>query len=279
MQGDHATLLQTLTRMQQFLSDNRDAVSSFITPPLLDRFARAREELREHELVQEVRATGDPSETLDRRQRQESLVRSIRVLQSVARLAGVSIPALAAFGTKSPPRAGARLVTHARALAAAAEPIEATLVAAGAPPGFIADLWAEADSLQQSLDGFANRRTRRAATTAGLRAEAREARAIVRVMNTLMVAHLTDAKLLGAWASASGIRAIGLSEGRAGSRSLAAAPPLRMLPPAAVSDAETPLLPTPEAADQPSPALAPTPEGLLKRFAKVFAQRPGQKAG
>ena len=280
MQGDHATLLQTLTQVHQFLDGNRDAVAGFITPTLLDRFARAREEMREHELVQEVRATADPSDTLSRRQRQTRLLRSIRVLRSVARLAGVSIPALAAFGTKSPPRAGARLVTHARALAAAAEPLEAALAAAGAPPGFIADLWAEADSLEQSLEGFANSRAHRAATRAGLREEAREARAIVRLLNELISSHLTDAKLLGAWQSASGMRAIGVSQGGAGSRSLAAAPQLRMLPTAPVGDADMRLLPTPEAADQPPPASdSPTPERLLKRLAKVFAQRPEQKAG
>jgi hypothetical protein len=279
MQGDHAALLKTLHRVQQLLDDSRHLLADFITPTLFANVAATRERLREHESAQDAHSVQWRLDTAAGNRRRAELLLLLRAIQITARERSLAIPELAPLSEKSPPRAARQLVTRARAIATAAEQHERALLAGGLDPGFIARVRAAADALEMAIDASGRSRTLRAAATAGVKAEARNARTLLRLLDTLVRVNVSDPVLLAAWDSASHVDAVRTLAAADEIPAIAPPPQLRALPAGPAFDADAPALAAPPIADQVAALASPPPERWLKRLARTFAPRSDDTTG
>lgn len=102
---------------------------------------------------------------------------------------------------------GARLSAAAHDMANAAEKYTDLFVQEGLPSDFVASLRAASDELDHSIDARGQSRGQRAGATVGLKAETKRARALIRVLDSLVRPKLgTDDELLREWHFASHVQ-------------------------------------------------------------------------
>ena len=132
-----------------------------------------------------------------RRQHMRPVVRIIKAkLPDVTELSAVRLPP---FGSNS-----TALATSARELATAVEPYAAVFVEAGLPADFLDRIRAAADLLVQTVNGKGSHRVGRTGATDGLDKAVSKARKVVRVIDALVRAHLTEEDpLVTEWRNAS----------------------------------------------------------------------------
>jgi len=207
MRNEQNAVLASLRRAQQFLDTNSDvlAVVNKSTRKQLDDVVT---QLSELSIAQDGSARGSKGETSRQRSLRLALRRNYMVpIAELAKLKLRDVPEFAALMLPPASATAQRAVAAAYAMADAATPHAQALIDNGLPTTFADDLRTAAAAVSQSILGRSKHQGRRAGATAGLAAEEKRGRAIVRVLNALIMAHIgNDAKLLAEWTAAKIVR-------------------------------------------------------------------------
>ena len=131
----------------------------------------------------------------------------MRPIAEIARRKLASVPEFKALSLPPFHITTTRLITAAQAMAHAAEPYTATFIGVGLAPDFIARVLAAVDELTQTLATRKQHVASQVGATAGLSAEAREARSIVRLLDSLVRPRIRSNPVLYAnWIAATRFR-------------------------------------------------------------------------
>ena len=156
-------------------------------------------QLSDLSIAQDGSARGSKGETA----RQRSLRLALRrYMVPIAALAKLELPDVPEFAALMLPPANAtaqHAVTAAYAMADAATPHMQAFIDNGMPTTFADDLRTAAAAVSESIVGRSKHQGRRAGATAGLAAEEKRGRAIVRVLNALIMAQIGNDAMLIAW--------------------------------------------------------------------------------
>src|SRR5689334_18237723 len=207
MYGKSEAVFGALRRMQQFLDDNPETL-------VLVNQSGARKELDDavtrmaaHAVDQVAGRRTSEGETA----KQASLRQTLRYdhMQPIAVIAGQRLREQPEFKLlRLPPWnvKGIALTTAARDMANAAEKYTDLFVQRGLAPDFVAQLRTAADQLDQSLGLRDQSQGQRTGATEGLRTETTKARAIIRLLESLVMPKLgTNDELIREWRFASHI--------------------------------------------------------------------------
>ena len=235
----------SLRRAQQFLEANSTVLSG-VNPTARKELDGLIAELTILSIAQDSGARGSKGET----SRQHALRLALRgnhmaPIAEVARYKLQSVPEFAAL-TLPPANISAQsIVASAVAMADAATPHAETFTDSGLSPTFLDDLRTAAAAVSDSIVDRSHHQGRRNGATAGLAATEKRGRAMLRVLNALILAQIGEsAQLRREWATA---RAVQQKPGRAaGAHATAPTPTPALVPTPA--PAETPSAPIPVAA-------------------------------
>jgi hypothetical protein len=206
MRYEQNAVLISLRRVQQFLNDNSAELGA-LNP-------RAREELNaivEQLTALSVAQISDTHAGRGETARMHMLRLALRHhhMAPIAHMAKYKLqrsPEFAAL-TMPPVTVNAEgLVVSARSMAEAATPHAQTFIDSGLSPTFLAELLDAAQALSDSIVERGNLRGRRTGATAGLAAAEKRGRAMLRVLNALVLAQIgDDARLQREWATATAV--------------------------------------------------------------------------
>ena len=207
MRYQQNAVLTSLRRAQQFFDDNGAKLGA-INPTAVKELAAVIEELSTLAVSQESGARGSKGET--------SRNRSLRValrqdhMAPIAAVAKYKLPTVPEFAALTLPPAtlsAQSLVASATAMADAATPHLQTFVDSGLSTTFLDDLRTAAKAVNDSIVERGNQQGRRNGATAGLAATEKRGRAILRVLNALVLAQVRDdAQLRRQWTTARAVQ-------------------------------------------------------------------------
>ena len=207
MRYQQNAVLTSLRRAQQFFDDNSAKLGA-INPTAVKELGAVIEELSTLAVSQESGARGSKGET--------SRNRSLRValredhMAPIAAVAKYKLPTVPEFAALTLPPAtlsAQSLVASATAMADAATPHLQTFVDNGLSTTFLDDLRAAAKAVNDSIVERGNQQGRRNGATAGLAAAEKRGRAILRVLNALVLAQVRDdAQLRRQWTTARAVQ-------------------------------------------------------------------------
>ena len=201
-------VLETLRRMQRFLDDNDTTLGAVNHSRARLRLDERVAQIEAHAIAQVAGRRTSEGET----EKQRSLRLALRFdhMRPIAVIAGEKLREQPEFKLLRLPRwkvRGPALTAAARDMANAAEQYLDLFVDEGLPPEFVAELRRAVDRLDESIDLRGQSRGQRAGATAGLKAETKRARALIRVLDSLVRPKLgTNDELLREWQVACHIR-------------------------------------------------------------------------
>jgi hypothetical protein len=207
MRNKQSAVLESLRRAQQFLDTNGDVLAP-VNKSTRKQLDDVVSQLSDLSVEQDSGARGSKGETA--RQRALRLALRRNYMAPIAELAKLNLRGVPEFAALMLPPASAttqRTVAAAYAMADAATEHAPVFVDNGLPETFAADLRTAAAAVTASITGRGMQQGRRSGATAGLVAEERRGRAILRVLNALVLAHIgTNAQLLAGWNAAKAVR-------------------------------------------------------------------------
>lgn len=207
MRNEQIAVLASLRRSQQFLDahvDVLDAVNKSSRKQLDDVVTQ----LSDLSVAQESGTRASKGETA----RQRSLLLALRrnYMTPVAELAKLKlreVPEFAALMLPPSDSTAQRVVAAAYSMADAAGAHADILIGDGLPATFADDLRSAAAAVSDSLSDRGEHQGRRVGATAGLIAEDKRGRAMLRVLNALVMARIgSDPQLVAEWGSAKVVR-------------------------------------------------------------------------
>lgn len=207
MRNEQNAVLASLARAQQFLDAN-SAVLDAVNKSTRKQLDDVATQLSDLSIAQDSGARGSKGETA--RQRALRLALRRNYMSPVAELAKLKLRDVPEFAALMLPSANAtpqRSVAAAYAMADAATAHAQTLIDNGLPTTFADDLRTAAAAVTESIAGRSKHQGRRTGATAGLASEEKRGRAILRVLNALIMAHIgSDPQLLAEWTVAKAVR-------------------------------------------------------------------------
>jgi hypothetical protein len=247
---EQGKLVEALDRVEDFLEKNAELMSTIISSVAHQNFSASRARMEEHLTAQNEHTRGITSTVASKQTLRDRLVR--KHMRPIAIIARAQLPEVQEFGALSDTRgteSDLALATAALGMSRAAKLHEATFIAAGLAPDFIAQLVAAAEALKAGITDKGQTAALRNAATAGLAQEARVARTNLRLIDTLIRASVTDKALLAEWRA---IRRV----------AVAATSPREVEDPAVPGPSPTPEpvpVPTPDPTPIPTPGPVATP--------------------
>jgi hypothetical protein len=210
VKSTHAKLIEALTRVEDFLEENRPVMESAITPVAHQQFSASRAAMEQHMTLQDSWSRGRRHMVAAKRTLRERLIRKhMRPIGVVARTQLAQIEDLAAL---VPPRRNKQftgLVAAGYGMAEAARRHEATFLAAGLPTDFLEKLVRATDALKDAISLGGQNLARQTRATAGLTKAGRTARDTLRVLDSLVRAAVEkDDVLLDQWTTISRVVAV-----------------------------------------------------------------------
>jgi hypothetical protein len=228
MKSREAQLIDTLTRVAEFLEKNHAVVDGVIPLAARENFFKARARVTQHMRLQDAFTRGLHTNVGAKRVLRDDLIREHLLPISV--VARTCLPAAGENSAFRLPKATRKFLVYVAAgygMAEAAKPHEPTLLAAGLPADFIARLVAATELLDRSLSAKGETVSLRAEATAGLTKDGRAARRALRILDVLVRAAIKeDNTLLDRWANASRVAKVAVSATPVGEE-----PPGGSLPP------------------------------------------------
>jgi len=208
MLADQGAVFETLRQMRRFLDDNTSTLDVVI-------LSRAREHL--DETVERISAlavdqVGGGRTAQGETAKQAALRLDLRYyhMQPIALIAGHALREKPEFTSLELPRfkvRGRRLITAARDMANAAEQYTELFVDEGLRPDFVAKLRAATDRLEESMVARDQSNGQRAGATAGLKAEAKRGRMLIKLLDSLVRPQLgVNDALIREWEVASHVQ-------------------------------------------------------------------------
>jgi hypothetical protein len=226
----------TLVNVQRFLDANAEALGPVNSSGARKALDDAIASLTGHSVAQTEHTIGSTGET--RKQRTLRLALRRQFLGPIARVAAANlgeVPDIVTFRLPSNNVRGSALVDVANGIANAAAAYAATFIAAGLKPDFLDGLRAMAHSLETSLGGRTDHRTKRRGSTIALASESSNGRKALRLLDAAIQQQLPDnPQLLAEWAS---IKRVPQKPGVVQSASATSVAPITT-PPAAASPAQ-----------------------------------------
>ena len=203
MRARQGSVLETLRRVQGFLDANDGLFGALNKSGARTTLDRAIAQLTSHAVDQDAGRVNSKGETARQRALRLSLRQAhMRAIAAVARAKLRDVPEFQALELPDARMTSARLIAAAGSMAEAATKHEQVFVDAGLPSDFIAALLGAADAVKGSIDGRAQNRGRRVGATAGLAAEEKQGRNVVKVLDALVVPALgTNDSLIAEWRS------------------------------------------------------------------------------
>ncbi len=207
MRNEQNAVLASLRRAQQVLDTHADRLSpvNTSTRTQLDDVVTQLSTLA---ITQDGGARGSKGETARQHALQLALRRNYMApIAELARLKLREVPEFAALTLPSADVNPQRLVAAAYAMADAASTHAPVLVGNGLPATFADDLRAAAAALSDSVLERSKYQGSRVGATAGLIAEEKRGRSLLKVLNALIMAHVgNDAQVMAEWTVAKAVR-------------------------------------------------------------------------
>lgn len=207
MRYQQNAVLSSLRRAQQFLEAN-SAVLNGVNPTARKELDDVVAQLTTLSVAQDSGARGSKGET----SRQRALRNTLRQnhMAPIAEVAKYKLHAVPEFAALMLPPANISAqsdVASAFAMADAATPHGQTFTDSGLSPAFLDDLRTAATAVSDSIVDRSNHQGRRNGATAGLAATEKRGRAMLRVLNALILARIGDsAQLRREWATAKAVQ-------------------------------------------------------------------------
>jgi hypothetical protein len=256
LQSTHATVLNTLTRVQRFLDVNGAALGSINQSgyrAILDDVVTT---LNAHAVTQTSSKRMAAAVVAKERVLRNALkLNHMRPVSAVAAAQLRQVPEFLAL--KMPPvtSTSRTLIAWAGAMGTAARAYVKTFVDAGLPPDFLAQMQAAAETLNSAITSRGATNAAQRGASAGLDAESQRGRSAVKVLDSLVEPLIAgDVSLLSQWKSA---KRFGRRAGTVADTSLDAASSGTASIPEPTTSAPTPT-PTPSQPDAPNPPTATT---------------------
>ena len=208
MHVQQGVVLETLRGIQRFRDDNVGILGAAIPLGAQKRLDETVTRMSEHAVDQIGGRRVAEGETA----KQRSLSGELRYyhMQPIALVASQELREKPEFTLLRLPRykvRGTRLTTAARDMANAAEKYTQLFVDGGLRSDFVAQLRAAADRLDESLAARGQSQGQRAGATAGLKAETKKARVLIKLLDSLVRPALgTNDALIREWESVSHVR-------------------------------------------------------------------------
>ncbi|HEY4304671.1 MAG TPA: hypothetical protein VGM82_09400 [Gemmatimonadaceae bacterium] len=192
MRYQQSAVLTSLRRAKQFIDDNTAALGG-VNPTVIKELGDVLGHLDGLAVEQRAGTQGSKGET----SRNQSLRATLRQKQmapiaQIARYKLQSVPEFSALTLPSASIGTEALVAAAMAMADAATPHAQAFIDGGLFPTFIDDLRNAATTLKESIAARGTYGGRRSGATAGLAATEKKGRAILRVLDTLVLAQAGD---------------------------------------------------------------------------------------
>jgi hypothetical protein len=207
MRNGQNAVLASLRRSQQFLDVNADSLGA-VNTSTRKQLDDVVTQLSNLSISQEGSTRGSKGETA--RLHASLLALRRNYMAPIAELAKLKLRDVPEFAALMLPPANAtadRAVAAAYAMADAATEHAPVLLENGLPTTFADDLRTAAAAVSASTVGRSAHQGRRSGATAGLAAEERRGRAILRVLNALIMARVgSDAQLVAEWTTAKAVR-------------------------------------------------------------------------
>ena len=203
MNFQQSHVLETLRQVQVFLDDNAAVVGPTIASSRksLDDVVT---QLSAHATAQESGNIASRGETARQRVLRSSLRRDhMRPIAEVAKQKLRDVPEFHALTMPPSSATSAQLVARASAMANAAQSYAQVFMDVGLPEGFVADLNSTAGEVAKSIDERKQHAGKRAGATAGIRAEEKRGRSMLRLVDALILPRLgSNDALIAEWKSA-----------------------------------------------------------------------------
>jgi hypothetical protein len=202
MDSRQGNLIGALDQIEKFLATNDELMGQVLPPPTRERFSALREQLVRHMKSQAGSGRVAKARTETKTQLRDELIdRHMRPIVMMARVEITTSPRPAAF--RLPPRRSrfSGVVAAGYGLAEAVKEYEATFVAAGLRPGFVARLVAATDALRDISSARAQTTAARTGATAALVREGQRARRYLRLLDSILRSELAAGSVvLDEWA-------------------------------------------------------------------------------
>jgi hypothetical protein len=200
MRSRQGAVLESLRRVQAFLDRNGEVLEPVIKSTGT-QLAEVVDQLTRLAVRQDGGTRGGQGETAKQRGLRTTLrVSHMRPIAEVAKLRLREVPDFHALTMPLSNASTQRLITAANAMADAAAPHAAVLVENGLPADFLAQLRAAAEAVISSIAGRSTHQGARSGATAGLLAEEKRGRVVLKVLDSQVIQVLVgNDKLLAEW--------------------------------------------------------------------------------
>jgi len=249
MQGRQEVVLGTLRQIQRFLDDNGALLDVVNQSGARKRLDQTVTQIGSHAVAQVGGRRAAQGETA--KQRALRLALRNDHMRPIAVIAGQKLREQPEFKLlRMPPWnvRGAGFTAAARDMANAAEKFTELFVEEGLPSDFVAGLRSATDQLDQSIDVRGQSRGQRAGATVGLQAETKRARALIRVLDSLVRPKLgVNDELLREWAVASHVQRARTPSATPADATSTSATSSTTPPPATPSSSAVPVISAPSA--------------------------------
>lgn len=196
-------VLEALRSAQVFLDKHGEVLDTINKSGARKNLDAVAAELQGHAVQQDGGKRKAAGETANQRELRLALRFAMRPIAEAAGAGLRETPQFAALRVPSYRLKGMAMVAAAHAMADAATPHTAIMVEAGLPTEFIEQLRRAADALSGSYDDRRGSQTASMGATQGLKEAERRGRAVLRILDALVVPVLGhDESLLTAWRSA-----------------------------------------------------------------------------
>ena len=203
MKHEQSQLLEALRQVQVFLDRNASVVGPTIAVSRrnLDDVVNS---LTAHAAMQETGGMNSRGETAKQKTLRAALRKDhMAPIAEVAKQKLRDVPEFHALVMPAATSSSARLAAHAAAMADAAKAHEQVFKDAGLPDDFIDSLATVADEVSKSIDDRKQHSSKRSGATAGLLAEEKRGRSMLKLINSLVMPRLrNNDALLGEWKAA-----------------------------------------------------------------------------
>lgn len=209
MRTRQGAVLQSLRRARGFLDEHEPTLNlaSSETRKALDEVIT---QLSDQAVVQDNGARGSRGETERQRSARMALrLYHMRPISEIAKLKLRDVPESASLRMPPFSARAESLAAAADSMADAAAKYEKVLIANGLPATFIADLRAAGAALRASVDGRGDHQRRRSGATVGLLLSERRGRAMLKVLDGIVLARVGVGTLIaGEWTAARRIQRV-----------------------------------------------------------------------
>ena len=204
MQSKHIAVLNTATRVQQFLLANAAVLGPVMQSSYRATIDDVVDTLASHSVSQTSSRRAGAAETARLRVLRNALrLNHMRPIAAIAMAQLRQVPEFAALRMPSANSTSRGLIAAAGAMGAAATEHVTTFTDGGLPTNFVGHLQAAADALNASLTNRGVTGTAQSGATAGLASEATRARQAVKVLDSLVEPQLAgNVALLAQWKTA-----------------------------------------------------------------------------